>query len=381
MRHFQLVHQRHGHHGEGFVDFPQVHIAHLPAGFFQRLFAGLHGGGGEPARLLRVRGVADDARQRLAAQLLGAAFGHEHHGGCAVIDAGAGGGGDGAVFFEGGLEGGDFFGLDAAGAFVGVHHALALAILDDDGGDFLFERAGGDGALRALHAGDSEVILLLPREVVFGGAVFTEQAHAAAFFVGVFQAIEHHVVINLVVAQAVAAARFFEQVGRVGHAFHAAGHHHAGRACLDSVGSQHDGLHGRAANLVERDRARGDGQPGLDGGLPRGRLPLTGGEHIAEDDFIYLLRLQPRPFNGGLDDRAAEVIGRQRGEIALEAPHRGAGGGNDDDGFTHERVSFQVLAKRRLGRGAGGLESVCHRQRWHGNAGRKQVLAGNCYRF
>ena len=71
--------------------------------------AGLHGGGGEPARLLRVRGVADDARQRLAAQLLGTAFGHEHHGGCAVIDAGAGGGSDGAVFFEGGLEGGDFF--------------------------------------------------------------------------------------------------------------------------------------------------------------------------------------------------------------------------------------------------------------------------------
>ena len=147
---------------------------------------------------------------------------------------------------------------------------------------------------------------------------------------------------------------------------------------------------GRQAALSARVLSPAQGAPSAQAApstaRPEGALSPTDAAHDAdssqaEDDFIDLLRLQPRFFNGSLDGHAAQFVGGQRSKVALEAPHRGAGGGNDDDGFTHERVSFQVLAKRRLGRGAGGLESVCHRQRWHGNAGRKQVLAGNCYRF
>jgi hypothetical protein len=90
VREIQLLHQRHRHHGKGLVDFPQVHVAHAPAGLGQRLLRGAHGGGGKPLGLLRVRGVADDARQRLAAQLGGGGGGHHHQGGGAVVDAGAG---------------------------------------------------------------------------------------------------------------------------------------------------------------------------------------------------------------------------------------------------------------------------------------------------
>ena len=35
VRHVQIIHQRHGNDGKSFVDFPQVHVIDLPAGFVQ----------------------------------------------------------------------------------------------------------------------------------------------------------------------------------------------------------------------------------------------------------------------------------------------------------------------------------------------------------
>ncbi len=104
-------------------------------------------------------------------------------------------------------------------------------------------------ALARSHAGDGEGVLLLARELVLGGAIFAEGAHRAARLVGVFQAVEHHVVEDAVVAHAVAAAALEHQVGRVGHAFHAAGDHDLVRAGKQQVVREHRGLHGRAAHL------------------------------------------------------------------------------------------------------------------------------------
>mgnify|MGYP006143825979 CR=1 FL=1 len=125
VRNLQLRHQGHRHHGEGLVHFPQVHVRHLPAGLGQQLLRGADRGGGEPLGLLRVGGVADDARQRLHAQSPGRALGHHHQRRGAVVDAGAGGGGDGAVLLERGLERGNLVQLDLARALVDGNHALA----------------------------------------------------------------------------------------------------------------------------------------------------------------------------------------------------------------------------------------------------------------
>ena len=57
-------------------------------------------------------------------------------------------------------------------------------------------------ALARLHAGDGEGVLRFARELVLGGAVLAEGAHGAAGLVGVFQAVEHHVVVDAVVAHA-----------------------------------------------------------------------------------------------------------------------------------------------------------------------------------
>jgi hypothetical protein len=40
VRHLEIGHERHGHHGEGFVHFPQVDVVHAPAGLLQRLLRG-----------------------------------------------------------------------------------------------------------------------------------------------------------------------------------------------------------------------------------------------------------------------------------------------------------------------------------------------------
>jgi hypothetical protein len=66
VRHVHVVHQGHGHHGKGLVDFPQVHIAHGPTGFGQGFFRRTHGGRSKPFRLLRVGGMCDDFCKRLA---------------------------------------------------------------------------------------------------------------------------------------------------------------------------------------------------------------------------------------------------------------------------------------------------------------------------
>ena len=87
------------------------------------------------------------------------------------------------------------------------------------------------------------MVLRFAGEFVFGCAVFAKGAHGAAGFIRIFQTIKHHVVINFVVAHAVAASAFQHQIRRIGHAFHATGHHHVLRACAQYVVGKHGGTH------------------------------------------------------------------------------------------------------------------------------------------
>jgi hypothetical protein len=81
------------------------------------------------------------------------------------------------------------------------------------------------------------------------------------------QAVVDHVIPENAGPHAVAGAGFFQVVGRHAHGFHAAGHDHIGIAHLDGLGRQHDGLEGRAADLVDRDAFHRIRQAGLDGRL------------------------------------------------------------------------------------------------------------------
>ena len=63
-----------------------------------------------------------------------------------------------------------------------------------------------------------------------------------------------------------------QNIGRVGHAFHAAGHHGLIAAGQDAVHGQHGGLHSRAAKLINGEAAYAIGNSRADGGLPGGPL-------------------------------------------------------------------------------------------------------------
>ena len=212
----------------------------------------------------------------------GFALAHQHQCGRTVGDRRRGGGGDGAVLHEGRAQGGDLRRVDLERALVAFHYHVALAARDGDGHRFPGKAAvfiGSAGAARGLQGVG---VLCFAGEVILAGAVFGKQAHRLAaavghLAVGVFQAVVGHVVQQRAVAIAVAGAALGHQVRGVGHALHAAGHHHILAAGPDQVMGQHHGLHAGAAHLVERGGPGGWRKPRLQRGLPGRCLTLAGG--------------------------------------------------------------------------------------------------------
>ena len=103
------------------------------------------------------------------------------------------------------------------------------------------------------------MVLGISAEVVFGCAVFTKSTHGAAGLVSVFKTIQHHVIVNFVVAHAVTTPSFEHQVRRIGHAFHAACNQHLLAACAQYVVGEHGRTHARATHLGQSDGSRAFG--------------------------------------------------------------------------------------------------------------------------
>ena len=73
------------------------------------------------------------------------------------------------------------------------------------------------------------------------------------------------------------------------------------------------------------------GQAGLERSLPGGVLAGTGGEHLAENDFIHFSGIEARLLQQAANDQGAEFRGGNLGEAALEGTNGGTGGGDDDN--------------------------------------------------
>ncbi len=102
------------------------------------------------------------------------------------------------------------------------------------------------------------------------------------------EAVVDHRVERLDVAHAKPEARAREKVGSLGHRLHAAGDADLHVARADRLVEDHGGAHARGADLV--DGLRGDllGDAGLDLGLARGDLTLSGLQHLTHDDVLDL---------------------------------------------------------------------------------------------
>ena len=138
-------------------------------------------------------------------------------------------------------------------------------------------------------------------------------------------------VLDLAMAHAQAGAGLLDHIGRVGHAFHAAGDHHAVAAGLEQVMRQHHGLQARAAQLVDGGAAGGGRQAGIQRCLAGRALLEAGGQYAAHDHFLHVGRLDTGTGHGLADGKGAQLHGRHAGQAALEATHGGAGAADDDD--------------------------------------------------
>src|SRR5690606_458875 len=174
--------------------------------------------------LLRVLGLGNDASRGSFAHFVGSGFTHQPHGGGTVRDGRCIGGSDSAVFLERGPERGDFFGHGLAGRLVSVNDGVALATGYGNWCDFPFEAAVFGGGTRAAQRFERECVLRFTAEVVLVGTGFGKHAHGCPALVGVFEAVECHVVVHGGMAIAVALASTQQQVGCIAHAFLATSH-------------------------------------------------------------------------------------------------------------------------------------------------------------
>ncbi|MNE54865.1 hypothetical protein D3C80_1496780 [compost metagenome] len=74
-------------------------------------------------------------------------------------------------------------------------------------------------------------------------AIFRESPHQPALVIGVFKAVEKHVIGELAVAETITIAGAVQQIGRVAHALHATRKHDGRASRRKLVMRQHDRLH------------------------------------------------------------------------------------------------------------------------------------------
>ena len=230
----------------------------------------------------------------------------------------------------------------ATDALVGVEdHRVALALGDLDLDDLVVEQPvlGGPGG--PLVGLGGQLVLRLAGQAGGGGVLLGAGAHGH-LVEGAEEAVVHHRVDDLLVADAVAGPGPGEEVGRLGHGLHAAGHHDVGLAGLDHLVGQVDGVDAREAHLVDGAGGHGHRDAAVDGRLAGGDLAGAGLEHLAHEDVVDLLTGEAGPLEGGLDGEATELGGGEPRQRPGQLADRRASAGQDH-GTSH------VMSPKRVG--------------------------------
>ncbi len=187
---------------------------------------------------------------------------------------------------------------------------------------------------RLLVAGRGERVLALTGDlgllvVVLGGEPHGDVVERVG------QAVVHHRVDQGAIAEAVAGPGPRQQVRRLGHRLHAAGHHDVGVPGPDHLVRQVDRVEAGEAHLVDGVGRHAQGDPAFDRGLPGCDLALPGLEDLAHEHVVHLVRGQSGPRQRLGDGESPQVHGGEAGQ----RPGQLADGGpssSDDDGFSHD---------------------------------------------
>ncbi|NKC14348.1 MAG: hypothetical protein GKR94_19850 [Gammaproteobacteria bacterium] len=253
----EIAHGGHGDAGERFVDFEQIHLARAPAGLVQQLADSAHRRGGKPGRFVGMGGVRDDARPWRHTPASGFALAHHHKGGGAVGDGAGVGRRDGSRGAESRLQARDLVDAGLARLLVVLDGGFTFAGFNADRHHLGGEGAVVYGGVGPAQGADGEFVLGFAGELIRLRRVFGERAHQPAFVISVFQPVQEQMIDDFAMAHAHTASRAIQQIGRVGHAFHAACHHHLIAAGFEQIMGQHDRFHARAAHLVDGGAAGG----------------------------------------------------------------------------------------------------------------------------
>ena len=161
------------------------------------------------------------------------------------------------------------------------------------------------------------------------------------------QSILAQAVNEFAVAVFVAETGFLHVIRNVGHAFHAARHHHIVEAEHDTLGGKHHRFGARCADLVNGGADRFGRQTGKQGGLPGGSLPQIGRHHVAHENFLHLRGLDPGFLQCAPDGERTQLGGRKTGQHTAKAANRRADSGNNiyffhDEGIRLENENAKV---------------------------------------
>ena len=304
--------------------------------------------------------MGHDAGRRLQAPCQGRGLAHQHQGAGPVGDRTGVGGGDGAVGGKRRAQAGNLLDGGLVGLFIVADQVLALAGVHRYRGGFRAQGAGIDRLLGAGQGFDGEGVHLLAGEAAFVGGTLGETAHRAAG-IGVFQAVQEHVVVGGPVAAAQAAARAQQQVGGIAHTLHAPGDHYLVGAGNNAVVAEDGRLHTAAAGLVDGHGSGSLGNPRANRGLAGGALLEACRQYAAHEHLVNVARGNAGAFDGGGDGGAGQRGGRYRCEAAQQSPHGGAGAAENDYRVAAHGVLPWVNGWRQGGSRATGAAPVANR--------------------
>src|SRR5579859_293030 len=330
----ELAHDTEGLNRESLIQFIEVDIFILPAGFLPNLANCPDRSHHDPFGFDAVGGLRDDADHGLGAQFFRTLRAGDDNRGGSIVDAGSVAGSHGAIFLEGRFQ--------TAEDFDGGVFARAFVFVEDDrrrtfflsgnfyGHDLRFEAAlfdRGDGFAVGV---DGELVLLLASDAVLFGDVLAGDPHVVVV-VDIPEAVVDHGVDDLRVTETVSLARLREKIGSVGHGFHAAGHDDGTVSGLHRLRGESDRFQSRAADLVDCHGTCRGRESSEDCGLARGILAESGGDDVAHDALVDLRGIDAGALDGFAHHDGSELRSPEIGEASLEFSNWSAAAGDDDD--------------------------------------------------
>src|SRR5215471_1892650 len=179
---------------------------------------------------------------------------------------------------------------------------------------------------------DSKCVLLFARDAILFGDVLPRNPHVVVL-VNVPEPITNHGIEDLCITHAESLTPLRQEVGCVGHGFHATGYNHRAIGGLNGLLGKPDSFQSRPAYLVDGQCANLGSEPSKDRSLARRVLTETGGKHVAHDAFVDHCRIDPGALHSFTHHNRAQLSCAEIREAALELSHWSATGGDDDGVF------------------------------------------------